>query len=206
MADCCKRSTVKYINFLPIGMFVDTANHHIFDVDEPDGANSWFPCNDHPLNRATFTFHITVNDGLYAAANGSLQGDPVTNSDGTRTFNWDMPQPLATYLAVVAIADYDPRPLADAQGHIPLAIYAYAKDADAAQQTFQFTDALMKLEIARFGPFPFRSLRAGIGRPAECRDEVRDTDLLPDGIVHARPQSIYTLVGHEMSHQWYGNS
>ena len=31
---------------------------------EPDGAASWFPVNDHPLDKASYTFNVTVPKGL----------------------------------------------------------------------------------------------------------------------------------------------
>ena len=33
-------------------------------VSEPDGAATWFPANDHPTDKSTYTFEITVPEGL----------------------------------------------------------------------------------------------------------------------------------------------
>jgi len=41
-----------------------------FVVAEPDAAHSWFPANDHPLDKATFSFAVTVPTGLTGVANG----------------------------------------------------------------------------------------------------------------------------------------
>ena len=43
-------------------------------VGEPHGAATWFPANDHPTDKASFTFHWTVPEGLEAVANGVLKG------------------------------------------------------------------------------------------------------------------------------------
>src|SRR5690606_16137332 len=45
----------------------------VFVASEPDGAALWFPANDHPLDKATFTFVITVPKAYGVAANGLLQ-------------------------------------------------------------------------------------------------------------------------------------
>ncbi len=43
-------------------------------VSEPDGSSTWFPVNDHPTDKATYSFEITVPEGLTAVANGLLEG------------------------------------------------------------------------------------------------------------------------------------
>ncbi|WP_067476766.1 M1 family metallopeptidase [Actinomadura hibisca] len=42
----------------------------VFVACQPSGAHTWFPSNDHPSDKATFDFEITVPDGLTAIANG----------------------------------------------------------------------------------------------------------------------------------------
>ncbi len=42
-------------------------------LGQPHGASTWFPANDHPIDKASFSFDITVPEGLEAIANGALQ-------------------------------------------------------------------------------------------------------------------------------------
>ncbi|PJF26022.1 MAG: hypothetical protein CUN53_09805, partial [Phototrophicales bacterium] len=45
----------------------------VVTASEPDGASGWYPVNDHPLDKATYTFDITVlQPGYTAAATGVL--------------------------------------------------------------------------------------------------------------------------------------
>src|SRR4029434_8460990 len=37
---------------------------------EPNAASTWFPSNDHPSDKATYTFRVTVPEGVTAVANG----------------------------------------------------------------------------------------------------------------------------------------
>jgi aminopeptidase N len=85
----------------PLG-WVD-AGDITYVIAEPDAARTWFPANDHPSDKATFTFRITVPEGLTVAANGTL-ADTVPG-EGTTTFVWEMTRPMATYLATVVIGD-----------------------------------------------------------------------------------------------------
>ena len=72
---------------------------------QPYGAATWFPVNDHPLDKASYTFSATVPRGLEAVANGRL----VSQRDhgGSTTWRWDAPDPMASYLATVDIGEYD---------------------------------------------------------------------------------------------------
>jgi aminopeptidase N len=49
---------------------------------EPDGAPWWYPSNDDPSNKATFTITVTVPAGLQAISNGALLGGPHTAAPG----------------------------------------------------------------------------------------------------------------------------
>ena len=71
---------------------------------EPDGAPSWFPCNDHPSDKATYSFTVTVPRRYRAIANGLL--DSAERRHGSRTFSWHEPEPMATYLATVTIGHF----------------------------------------------------------------------------------------------------
>ncbi|GAA1782849.1 M1 family metallopeptidase [Actinomadura chokoriensis] len=51
----------------------------VFIACQPSGAHTWFPSNDHPSDKATFDFEITVPQGLTAIANG----EPETPPQGT---------------------------------------------------------------------------------------------------------------------------
>jgi hypothetical protein len=44
-------------------------------VSEPEGSANWFPLNDHPTDKAAFTFVVTMPAGLEAISNGRLVGN-----------------------------------------------------------------------------------------------------------------------------------
>ncbi len=79
---------------------------------EPDGARTWFPGSDHPSDKATFTIVANVPRGLTAVANGELVSSASDADDSI--FRWEMDQPMATYLAVLVVGDYE---LVDWESH-----------------------------------------------------------------------------------------
>lgn len=81
-------------------------------IGQPHVAATWFPANDHPLDKASFTFRITVPQGLQAVANGVLsEQEPELDSaqgrgHGTATWVWHAEEPMATYLATASVGQF----------------------------------------------------------------------------------------------------
>jgi aminopeptidase N len=74
-------------------------------VGQPHVAATWFPANDHPLDKAAYTFRITVPAGLEAIANGKLERKQT--SGGWTTWTWKASEPMASYLATTAVGEFD---------------------------------------------------------------------------------------------------
>jgi aminopeptidase N len=74
-------------------------------MGEPHVAATWFPANDHPRDKAKFHFRITVPKGLEAIANGVLVRK--STSGHWSTWEWDAKEPMATYLATMAVGQFD---------------------------------------------------------------------------------------------------
>lgn len=166
-------------------------------VSEPDGAPTWFPGNDHPTDKASYTFTVTVPDGHVAVANGMLAG--TSTADGTTTYRWVQHRPMATYLATVAIGKFRTRDGRTDRG-VPLYTAVdpqFSGDDALVSDTARATD----WGSERFGRYPFRATGgiiddAGVGYALE-------TQTRP--VYDSRPPGI-GLVVHEIAHQWYGNS
>jgi hypothetical protein len=87
-----------------ISGFIHTDDGQII-AGQPHGAATWFPANDHPIDKASYTFNVTAPNGLEVIANGVLVGKrqrgPVTR------WRWDAREPMASYLATVNTGDFD---------------------------------------------------------------------------------------------------
>ncbi|MFE7582483.1 M1 family metallopeptidase [Streptomyces gardneri] len=75
-------------------------------VGEPEGSMTWFPGNHHPADKATYDITLTVPAGLEALSNG-VRTDRRTEGDGRVTTVWHSAEPMASYLATVAIGRYE---------------------------------------------------------------------------------------------------
>jgi hypothetical protein len=76
-------------------------------IGEPHVASTWFPANDHPRDKASFRIRITVPAGIEAISNGVLLSQSTAGPWSTWT--WDAVEPMTTYLAMMAIGQFDVR-------------------------------------------------------------------------------------------------
>jgi hypothetical protein len=70
-------------------------------VGEPEAASMWYPVDDHPSDKATYSMRITVPDGLTALGNGVLLGS--STRDGWSTWRWAATTPMASYVSTMAV-------------------------------------------------------------------------------------------------------
>lgn len=177
-----------------------------FVTSEPEGASTWFPANDHPLDKAAFTFRITVDEGLGVAANGVLE-ERLPNPDGSTTWVWEMDDPMASYLATVVVDDLviDERPGPD--GVILRDVYP-RELADRARPTFARHGEMIEFLADRFGPYPFDAYGAVvIDSSLGFALETQTLSIFDASLGQAGPGGFgEEIVVHELAHQWYGNS
>jgi aminopeptidase N len=72
-------------------------------VNEPEGAMTWYPVSDHPTDKATYSYAITVPEGKTAVEQPSPE--PVT-TNGWTTWFWDAPDQQASYLSTASVGDF----------------------------------------------------------------------------------------------------
>lgn len=165
---------------------------------EPAGSSGWYPVNEHPLDKATYSYRVTVPDPFVVAANGQLSGT-IDNPDDTITYVWKSAWPMASYLATVNIAMFD---VEMEEGPDGVAIRNYF-DENIAQRTrneFSRQGEMMEYFSELFGPYPFEAYGA----------VVHNLDL--GFALETQTLSLFGrntgegVVAHELAHQWFGNS
>jgi aminopeptidase N len=184
--------------------WLGTPGEGSYVVSEPDGASNWFPSNDHPSDKATFGFQITVPEGVEAVANGTRTGE--TTKDGRTTWSWSVRDPMATYLATVAIGQYT-----FFEGTAPdgLPLLSAVADEVVKQEGKPAIDAvlgqlpqMLTVLSQRFGPYPFETYGIiVVGKPLGFALETQTRSIFGSDM-WAEP--IYQA--HELAHQWYGDS
>jgi aminopeptidase N len=171
-------------------------------VGEPEGTMTWFPVSDHPTDKATYSFTITVPQGKTAVANG-LQSRPAKTRAGWTTWYWEAPDPQASYLATATVGDFD---LTSTRTRTGLPI-VNAVDRDLTPANRATTDASLALQpdmidffSGRFGRYPFGSFGAIVDD--DTVGYALETQTRPVYSLRAREGT----VAHELAHQWFGDS
>ncbi|GAB2870581.1 M1 family metallopeptidase [Streptomyces deserti] len=167
-------------------------------LGEPTGSMVWFPGNHHPSDKASYDIAVTVPEGLQAVSNGELTG--ATTRKGRTTFTWRTAEPMASYLATVAIGDYAVTRTATADG-LPVYTAVDPEQAEASRAVLAKIPEVMAWAERNFGPYPFSSVGAVVDRPGDAGYalETQTRPFFPGA------PATETLV-HEIAHQWYGDS
>ncbi len=177
---------------------------------QPEVAAAWYPVNDHPLDKASYNFNVTVPRGYEVAANGFLRGQ--SQSAGKSTWRWDAPEPMASYLATIDVSDWDVTrsrqaglPVYDAVDNRLTGELRRQIDSSLARQ-----GEVIDLLSASFGPYPFRTA----GGIVPNQDDLRFALETQTRSVYSKlfwldrqgnPENGDSVVVHETAHQWFGD-
>jgi aminopeptidase N len=167
-------------------------------VNEPQGSPGWYPANDTPRDKATYTISMTVPDGLTAVGNGSLKSQ--TSAGGKTTFVWRERYPMAPYLTTISLGRFSVTTGATPDG-IPIYVAVDPKLASSASSTMRKLPTMVAFLEELYGPYPFETV-GGIVDDAPELGYSLETQTKP---VFASSPDELTLL-HELSHMWYGDA
>jgi aminopeptidase N len=167
-----------------------------FVANEPRGAPTWFPCNDHPSDKATYRFVVKVPRGTTAVANGALEG--LVRRRSSTTFTWAAREPLATYAATVTSGRF--RLKRSRIADIPSWTALAPAEARRARGPLGHSAAILRRFSGAFGPYPFSSTGAIVA--AGFPGEALETQTRP---LYGEASPTW-VVAHELAHQWFGDA
>jgi len=170
-------------------------------VCEPDLAHTWFPCNDHPLDKATFSFDVTVPPGYSAIANG------IGTHTGQR-FHFDLDRPTPTCMATIVVGKFDSIPMDGPNG---ISMNSYVPSGSKVEMKPQLAGlpGYVLFLTNLLGPYPYKSYGV-IALPQEAANassllgaSALETTSIP--IFGPGTTSSRSILIHELAHQWLGN-
>ncbi|MEV4627283.1 M1 family metallopeptidase [Micromonospora sp. NPDC049523] len=171
-------------------------------ASQPTGAPSWFPCNDHPADKASYRIAITTQSRYAVVANGTLVSHEV--GAGTTTWVYEQLAPMSSYLATVQIGRY--RPIDLATGPVPQRAAVPPRLLAAAQYDLGRQPEMMTAFECVFGPYPFGEYAVVVVDEAlDVPVEAHGLSIFGSNHVDGR-RGFERLVAHELAHQWFGNS
>lgn len=121
------------------------------------GASAWWPCKDHMYDEPeSMLISVTVPEPLMDVSNGKLQR-VIQNTDGTRTFEWAVSNPINNYGVNVNVGNYVSwsEEYTGEKGPLQLSFYALAEHEAQARKQFPQVKDMLKAFEHWFGPYPF---------------------------------------------------
>lgn len=176
-------------------------------ANQPDAAHHVFPGNDHPSDKARFTFHVTAPSELTVVAGGRLQSR-TRRGENTR-WTYRVARPMATELAQVSIGRSHVRRAKGPHG-LPLRDVMPAGDREKLRPWLEKTPGQMKWLERKLGRYPFETYGLLI---ADARTgfamETQTLSLFEKNLFTSRSLPSWhkeAVMVHELAHQWLGNS
>lgn len=184
--------------------WIRTASGGTYVFSEPNGASAWLPSNDHPSDKATFTFAITAPEQFEVAANGTLDSHDI-GPDGKRTWRWTMDEPMATYLAIIAIGDFEMSEPVTVNGVVIRHFFATGL-GPAAEAVVATTPQMLAVFSELFGEYPFDTYGiVAVAEPLGFAMESQTMSLFGSDLMSGSAEG-ERIVAHELAHQWFGDN
>jgi aminopeptidase N len=183
---------------------------------EPEFSRYWYPCRDHPNDKATSETTVTVPAGYTVISNGRL----VSKSDegGWTTFHWKEDVPHSGYLNSFVVGKFGM--IEDEAEGVPLQYYFPESKRGDALRLFGLTpDMLRVFESLTRTKYPYEKYSQVavhdflIGGMENVSATTLTDTRFPDerseedyAARYSRPdRSHVELVAHELAHMWFGD-
>ena len=172
---------------------------YLFSQCQAIHARSMVPCQDTARFRVTYHAEVTVPEALSAVMSAGPSG--TIEGKGTRTFLFDMPQAIPTYLLALAVGELESRDLS------PRArVWAEPATVEKAAWEFAGVEEMIVKAEGLFGPYDwdrYDMLVLPPSFPYGGMENPRMTFLTPTLL--AGDRSLVDVVAHELAHSWTGN-
>ena len=185
-----------------------TSNGMVFTDCEPEGARKWFPCWDHPSDKATLDLTAKVPATVKLGSNGRL-ADSTIIAD-TIYYHWISRDPIATYLMVMTgKVEYNLdkvywKKISNPNDSIPFLFYWNSGESVPSLNNIETKILPMATYYSTlFGEYPFE--KGGFATIAE------GAGFMWGGMENQTLVSLEyngwneDLVSHEFAHHWFGD-
>ena len=172
---------------------------------QPDNAHRVFPSNDHPRDKAGFSFSIDVPEGTTAVANGVSTGAKVDS--GRAVWRYRQRQPMATELVQLAVGDFEITDRGEADG-VPLRDVTPRRLSAELLPHLALSAGHMEWMQDRVGGYPFDLYGSlVVDAPIGFALETQTLSIFDVAWFRDYPQGVWDPVMlHELAHQWFGDS
>ncbi len=168
----------------------------------------WLPSFDDPNEKVIFSTTVRFHKSFTVVSNGELTQQKPIGDD--IEWQYQMTQPMSSYLVALAIGHYQKRTLRSQAG-VPLEQYYEAEDASRIEPTYRYSKQIMDYLTKEIGvKYPWK-----IYRQVPVRDflyagmenttaTIFSREYLVDSIGF-NDRNYVNVNAHELAHQWFGD-
>lgn len=197
------RPDASALQWLPPELTAGKKKQYLFSQGQPINNRSWFPTQDSPGIRQTWSATLNVPDNMVAVMSGErldgATGRPAT--DGRRTFRFKLDRPVPTYLVALTVGDLAFKETGPRSG-----VWAEPSMLDAAVREVADIEKMIDAAQALYGPYRWGRYDMLVLPPSFPYGGMENptlTFLTPTIITGDRSNT--DVVAHELAHSWSGN-
>ena len=186
------------------GSFVFAAHSGVpwvWSLSEPYGARDWWPCKDHPSDKADSVDIRIRCDARFKVGSNGRRLAVVNNGDGSATTTWSERYPIAPYLVSVTLTNFEEFTnwfRYSATDSMPILNYVLPEHLGAALSSLPKTVDMLEIFSNSFGLYPFIAEKYGhceFGAGGAMEHQTMTSTTTFNEIT----------IAHELGHQWFGD-
>ena len=186
---------------------LDNSGRHWVGVScQSVGAHTWFPCKEHPSDKAEGAeIYISVPDPLMAVSNGILKSTEKKDDRWTQ-WKWETEYPISTYNINFAVGDFK---TIEKNGFVlgePLYMvyYVLPEKSTMARDLLQEAESHLNFYARAFGQYPWIKEKFGLVHTPFSGMEHQTLNAYGNNYKKTKFGYDFILF-HEMGHEWWGN-
>jgi len=184
------------------------APNQIWTQGQGKYTSNWLPSLDDTNDKMEFDVSVTFDSEYEVISNGKLINKEV--GEGRTKWQYDMKQPMSSYLVALAIGKYDKKVEYSNSG-ILLEMYYYPEDSLKVEPTYRYTKQM----------FDFLEEEIGVAYPWQNYKQAPVHDFLYSGMENTSctifsdafmidetsfvDKNYVNVNAHELAHQWFGD-
>lgn len=185
-----------------------TANLQIWTQGQGKNTSHWFPSFDDPNEKVIFNLTLDFDKDYQVIANGTLGNKTIHSNEAT--WNYNMQNPMSSYLLMLAIGQFEERQLISKSG-VPIHLYIEKAEEPKFEPTYRYSQSLFDYLEKEIGvPYPWQVykqipvrdfLYAGMENTSAT---LFSSDFVVDEIGF-NDKNYVNVNAHELAHQWFGD-
>jgi aminopeptidase N len=174
-----------------------------FGDNWPNRAHFWLPTVDHPSDKASVEFIVTVPNHYQVVANG-LEIEESNLDDHTKLHHWKTDKELPTKVMVIGVGRFGVQLAGHAHG-IPVTSWIYSEEKETGFSDYKYGVGALEYFHKKIGNYPFEKLANVQSKTRYGGMENASCIFYYEASVNGKKDK-EALFAHEIAHQWFGNS